>query len=319
VVRRFFAKLRELDLSSTIAEFMKITLFHNTGAGSGRMGRVWLVRQFAGAGYDVFYVPTNEKGWEAAFRWPIDRAIIAGGDGTVGRLAPWLAARSIPFCILPLGTANNCAKTLGQMHTVESVVSKLHLARIKKLDIGVVISPAGYRIFLESVGVGLLAGFMSQMRARERSQKSRARLSPEERLSQALKHLRQQAKEFPEATCDILLDDQRLAGNLLLFEVANMGLIGPNLELVPSVDPADGRFEVAWVAAHQRKEWRNYLKQLRSGVHSTPPVNTSRCREVLLRDVDAPMHIDGEVFRTAETPVAIRTQSDTLSLLDFPA
>jgi len=86
--------------------------------------------------------------------------------------------------------------------------------------------PAGCRIFLESVGVGLLADFMSQMRAREKSENSRARLSPEERLSQALKHLRQQAKEFPEATCDLLLDDQRLAGNLLLFEVANMGLIG---------------------------------------------------------------------------------------------
>jgi diacylglycerol kinase (ATP) len=297
---------------------MRITLFHNAGAGSASMGRVWLIRQFANAGYEVLYVPTNEKGWEAAFRWPIDRAIIAGGDGTVGRLAPWLAAMSIPFCILPLGTANNCAKTLGQMHTLESVVSRLHLARIKKLDIGMVISPVGYRIFLESVGVGLLAGFMSEMRAKEKSEKSRTRLSPEERLSLALKYLRQQAKEFPEARCELLLDDQRLAGNFLLFEVANMGLIGPNLELVPSVDPADGCFEVAWIAANQRKEWRTYLKLLRNGVHSTPPVNKNRCQKVLLRYVDAPMHIDGEVFRTTETPVAIRSQSDTLYLLDFP-
>jgi diacylglycerol kinase (ATP) len=297
---------------------MKITLFHNAGAGSGTMRRIWLIRQFASAGYDVAYVPTNEKGWEAAFRWRIERAIIAGGDGTVGRLAPWLAAMGIPFCILPLGTANNCAKTLGQIHTVESVVSRLHLARIRKLDIGIVVSPAGCRIFLESVGIGLLASFMSEMRAREKSEKSRVRLSPEERLSLALKRLRQQAREFPEARCELLLDDQRLAGNLLLFEVANMGLIGPNLELVSSVDPADGRFEVAWIASNQRKEWRTYLKLLRSGVHSTPPVNTSRCREVLLRYVDAPMHIDGEVFRTTETPAAIRTQSDTLHLLEFP-
>jgi hypothetical protein len=85
-----------------------------------------------------------------------------------------------------------------------------------------------------------------------------------------------------------------------------MGLIGPNLELVNKVDPADGHFEVAWIAANQREEWRNYLKLLRRG-----------CREVLLRYVDAPTHIDGKVFRTAETPVAVRTQSETLSLLDF--
>lgn len=47
---------------------------------------------------------------------------------------------------------------------------------------------------------------------------------------------------------------QRVAGNLLLFEIANMGLIGPNLELVDNVDPADGHFEVAWIAANQREE-----------------------------------------------------------------
>jgi diacylglycerol kinase family enzyme len=98
-----------------------------------------------------------------------------------------------------------------------------------------------------------------------------------------------------------------------------MGLIGPNLELVSNVDPADGRFEVAWITANQRKEWRNYLKLLRDGVHSSPPVNTNRCREVLLRYVDAPMHVDGEVFQTTETPVAIRTQPETLSLLEFPS
>jgi diacylglycerol kinase (ATP) len=296
---------------------MKIALFHNAGAGSGAASRRRFVRLFANAGYEVLYVPTNEKGWEAAFRRPIDRAVIAGGDGTVGRLAPWLAARSIPFCILPLGTANNCAKTLGQMHTLESIVSNLHSARIKNVDLGIVASPAGHRIFIESIGIGLLASFMGEMRAREKKEKSRSRLSPQERLSEALKHLRLLSKTFPEARCDLLLDEQRITGNILLFEVANMGLIGPNLDLVSSVDPADGRFEVVWIDANQRKQWRKYLKLLRSGVQLTPPVNTNQCRQVLFRYADAPMHVDGEVFLKTETPVAIRTESGALNLLDF--
>ena len=296
---------------------MKIALFHNAGAGSGPASRGRFVRLFANAGYEVLYVPTNEKGWEAAFRRPIDRAVIAGGDGTVGRLAPWLAARSIPFCILPLGTANNCAKTLGQMHTLESIVSNLHSARIKNVDLGIVASPAGHRIFIESIGIGLLASFMGEMRAREKKEKSRSRLSPQERLLEALKHLRLLSKTFPEARCDLLLDEKRIAGNILLFEVANMGLIGPNLDLVSSVDPADGRFEVVWIDGNQRKQWRKYLKLLRSGVQSTPPVNTNQCRQVLFRYVDAPMHVDGEVFLKTETPVAIRTESGALNLLDF--
>jgi diacylglycerol kinase family enzyme len=296
---------------------MKIALFHNPSAGSGTEGSGRLLRQFANAGYDVLYVPANEKGWEAAFRWPIERAVIAGGDGTVGRLAPWLVARNIPFCILPIGTANNCAKSLGQMHTVESIVSNLHHARTKKLDLGTVTSPAGYRFFVESVGIGLLASFMGEMRAREKKEKSRRRLSPEKRLSEALKHLRLLAKAFPEARCELLLDEQIVAGDILLLEIANMGLIGPNLELVSSVDPADGRFEAVWIEADQRKEWRNYLKLLRSGVQARPPVNASQCREVLFRYVDAPMHIDGQVFLTTATPVVIKTLTGALELLDF--
>jgi diacylglycerol kinase (ATP) len=296
---------------------MKIALFHNPGAGSGRAGRGRLIQQFAAAGYEVLYVPANEKGWEAAFRWPIERAVIAGGDGTVGRLAPWLAARNIPFCILPLGTANNCAKSLGQMHTVESVVSNLHLARIKKLDLGIVTSPAGCRTFVESVGIGLLAGFMSKMRTREKKEQSRNRLSPDERLSEALKHLSLLAKAFPEAKCELLLDNQTVSGDILLLEVANMGLIGPNLELVSSVDPADGRFEAVWIEADQRKQWRKYLKLLRSGEQATPPVYASQCREVLFRYIDAPMHVDGQVFLTTATPVVIRTLAGALELLDF--
>ena len=54
-----------------------------------------------------------------------------------------------------------------------------------------------------------------------------------------------------------------------------------------------------------------------SGVQSTPPVNTNQCRRVLFRYVEAPMHVDGEVFLKTETPVAIRTESGALDLLDF--
>ena len=73
----------------------------------------------------------KEEDWEKALSEPVDRVVIAGGDGTVSRLAPWLAGRKIPFCILPLGTANNCARSLGQMHTVESIIAGLRSERIK--------------------------------------------------------------------------------------------------------------------------------------------------------------------------------------------
>ena len=119
---------------------MKIALFHNPKAGNAMLNANKLVRQFENARYEVFYASIKEEDWEKALSEPVDRVVIAGGDGTVSRLAPWLAGRKIPFCILPLGTANNCAKSLGQMHTVESIIAGLRSERIKQLDLGIVTS-----------------------------------------------------------------------------------------------------------------------------------------------------------------------------------
>ena len=296
---------------------MKIALFHNPAAGSAVLKGSKLVRQFENAGYEVLYVSIKGKEWEGAFREPIDRAVVAGGDGTVSRLAPWLAGRGIPFAILPLGTANNCARSLGQMHTLETIISHLRLARIKKLDLGIVTSSAGHRIFIESVGVGLLAAFMSQMRLLEKKKRSRLRLSPEKRLSEATKHLAFLAKEFPAARCELLLDDEIISGDFLLLEIANVGFIGPNLELVPDADPSDGCFDVIWVRRDQRKEWRSYLKSHRRGEDVAGPVDARRCRRVVFRYVDVPVHVDGKVYLTMATPISVRAQSAALELLDF--
>lgn len=294
---------------------MKIALFHNPGAGNRTLDASRLIRHFAEGGYDVMYAATNQTGWESIFRNSFDRAVIAGGDGTVSRVAPWLAARNIPFCILPLGTANNCAKTLGQTHSVEVVVANLHSAGTKKVDLGIVTTPLGHRVFIESLGIGLLAQFMAEMRMLEKKKNSRDRLTPVERLTGALKRLRLLAKEYPESSCELLLDDKPLAGNFLLLEAANMGLIGPNLNLIPHVNPGDGRFEVVWIGTDQRKEWRKYLKELEDGVESTPPIRTTRCHQIVFRHVDAPAHIDGKVFVTMTTPTVVRNQTGALDLL----
>ena len=94
-----------------------------------------------------------------------------------------------------------------------------------------------------------------------------------------------------------------------------MGLIGPNLNLIPQVNPGDGRFEVVWIGTDQRKAWREYLKGLQDGVESTPPVYTTRCHQIVFRHVDAPAHIDGKVFVTMTTPTVVRNQTGALDLL----
>jgi diacylglycerol kinase family enzyme len=151
----------------------------------------------------------------------------------------------------------------------------------------------------------------------EKEKRSRIQLSPEERLIGALKTLRQITKEYPETKVELQIDDEIVGGHFLLLEIANMGLVGPNLQLLPEVDPADGRFDVTWVEGSQRKLLQEYLGTGMKEAPAIAPANTRRCQHVLLRYLDAPFHVDGKVFLTMETPVSISLRARALRLLDF--
>src|SRR6201994_2991988 len=138
---------------------MRIALLHNPKAGNGTFRVSKFVRQIEKAGHKVVYASIKQNDWQDVFAEPIDRVIVAGGDGSVSRLAPWLAARKLPFCILPLGTANNCARALGQMHDVETIIANLSSPLITKIDLGLITAVEDSRSFIESAGIGLLPLF----------------------------------------------------------------------------------------------------------------------------------------------------------------
>ena len=296
---------------------MRIALVHNPKAGNGTFKVSEFVRQIESAGHKVLYVSIKEKDWPKIFGELIDRVIIAGGDGSVSRIAPWLAARRLPFCILALGTANNCARGLGQMQAAERLIASISSAPTRKIDLGLVTSPGGQRSFIESAGVGFLPRFMGEMQASQKKNGSKFRRVAHERLADAKKYLWSIAKETPTFAGEILLDAEKISGELLLFEIANIGSIGPSLDLAPNADPGDGLLNVAWVRDEHRKEWLNYLKHLRTNGKASAPVEQRQCRQITFRQSDVPLHVDGKVFPEMETPCCVTAYPGALDLIDF--
>src|SRR6476620_3569135 len=203
------------------------------------------------------------------------------------------------------------------MHTVESVIAGLKSVGVKRLDLGLVTSSDGHYVFIEALGIGLLAELMNVMHSVGKKRKSRLRLSPEERLTDAIRHLRLLAEENPELKCELHLDDEIVAGDFLLLEVANMPLVGPNLRLVPEADPADGWLDVIWIEAAERELLCEYLERRGRGERTLAPTKTRRCQRAFFRCANTPVHVDGKAFLTMTASLSIRLQSHALHLLDF--
>jgi YegS/Rv2252/BmrU family lipid kinase len=68
----------------------------------------------------------------------IDCVILGGGDGTMNRAAPALMENDVPFGILPLGTANDLARTLGIGLDPVSAAHVIVAGHTRTIDLGTV-------------------------------------------------------------------------------------------------------------------------------------------------------------------------------------
>ncbi|MFW5642062.1 MAG: diacylglycerol kinase family protein, partial [Roseicyclus sp.] len=87
-----------------------MTIYHNPSAGTGAISRADLMAAFRGEGFRPDYVERGKEGDGCPSEDPI---VIAGGDGTVKRALDLFGGAGRRFAILPLGGANNIARSLG--------------------------------------------------------------------------------------------------------------------------------------------------------------------------------------------------------------
>ncbi|BCJ54165.1 diacylglycerol kinase [Actinoplanes sp. NBRC 14428] len=93
---------------------------------------------------------------EAAVAAGPDLLIAGGGDGTISTAARLLAHRDIALGLLPLGTTNNFARTVGVPLDLDEAVTTLAEGTVVDVDLGL----AGDLAFTNHVGIGLSAEVM---------------------------------------------------------------------------------------------------------------------------------------------------------------
>ena len=92
-------------------------LLVNPGARRAEEGHEAVARRLEALGLDVVLElaggPEEVPGQVLRHRGEVDRVIVAGGDGTLHLALQGLVEATLPLGVIPLGTANNLARTLG--------------------------------------------------------------------------------------------------------------------------------------------------------------------------------------------------------------
>jgi len=132
-------------------------LLVNPHARQGEAARSQVIQQLQQQGFELV-----EESGEDPQRFPdlirhyhqeINLVIIGGGDGSVNAAVPGLLDTNLPLGILPLGTANNLARTLKIPPSVSETCHIIAEGQVQRIDLGWV----NGHYFLNIASLGLSA------------------------------------------------------------------------------------------------------------------------------------------------------------------
>ena len=285
---------------------MRALLVHNPTAGSGRHSREGLLARLGDAGFSTREFSSKEDAYKAALATgDTDIVIIAGGDGTVGKVVRRISDRTVPVAILPLGTANNVARNLGIAGESETLVPKLRDAPTKRLDVGCASGPWGDRNFLESVGWGALAKVVDV---------GVPDSAGEEKIAQGRELFAEILEAAVPSHVSFEVDGHRVEGDFIFVEILNLGMTGPRVTISPSAESGDGLLDVVFLPAARKQEMIDWL---RSCPDDAPiPLSEIKAKTATLHWRDGPLRVDDEVFDapSAATEVHVAIEPEGLQV-----
>jgi len=276
-----------------------VRIIVNPAAAGGRLGRQWrrLEPRVRALGLDAPVVFTRAPGHAAdlaaeAVTDGVGTVIVAGGDGTVCEAVEGLAeAGRGRLAILPLGTGNDAARSIGVPLRLADTVRTVLAGRSRRVDAMTVDG----RVVLNAIGVGI-TGEINRRAAAMKKVRGIASY-----LTAAVASL----ASYRSARVRLEADGHTWEGAMTMLAVHNGPTTGGGFRLTPGADPADGLLDLCLVEGMgvMRRVHRlvNGLLGRLGSLPGSLVLRTSRFD--LYFDEVLPMHLDGNDW-ALEPPVA---------------
>ncbi|MFT3891098.1 MAG: diacylglycerol kinase family lipid kinase [Anaerolineales bacterium] len=184
-----------------------------------------------------------------------DMVIAMGGDGTLEAVLRGMVGSKTPMGIIPTGTQNNIAKSLGVPEDMEEACALIASNHTRKLDVGRVKVKGGKKLFFfELTAIGLVAALYP-----EANKLSDGKLSKLKDVALTLLH------QEPDPVVYLTLDDEsKVKLKTMLVVVSNAPMFGANFLVAPDASVGDGLLDISVYPDFSKTELLTYYAQIRS-------------------------------------------------------
>ena len=282
-------------------------------SGLGRAGRIadTVADKLRGAVDDLVTVAAStveesRRLMEQAHGAKLDILVVVGGDGSAHQGVQFCADTGVALGVVPAGTGNDLARTLGApkdpLAATDALVAAIKSGERTRMDLGRVTGGPWF------AGV-LCAGFDSAVN--ERANRMRWPSGPR-RYDLAI--LAELARLRP-GPLTVVQDGTRVEHEATQIAIGNIPHYGGGIPICPDADPTDGQFDITLVGRASRLDLIKMLPGLRTGNHvHNPIVSCSRAREVRLGEANGWVaYADGE--RIGPLPVEVSCVPDALTVV----
>jgi diacylglycerol kinase (ATP) len=219
--------------------------------------------------------------------------VVAGGDGTLNEVVNGIANhRQIRIGIVPLGTGNDFARTLGLPSSIEENVDILRAAKTRPID-AVRVQSDQVRYFV-NISAGGFSGIVDE------------KTTPEIKQNWGgLAYVRGAAAALPKLHAyktRVILDDQEeLSLQLYNIVIANGRFVAGGLPIAPDADPSDGLLDIILIPKLGAPDMAVLAAQILLGKHLTSKeIVFRRARTVAVRSTPGMwFNVDGELVGNA--------------------
>ncbi|MDY0909060.1 diacylglycerol kinase [Microbacterium sp. CFBP9034] len=251
----------------------------------------------------------------AAIAAGVDAVAVAGGDGTVRLAIQEVAGTGIPLGIIPAGTGNDFAATLGLRELdADAAADTIAAGAVRRIDLGRVTRSDGTT---EYFGTVLASGFDSKVNDRANAMRW-PRGGSRYNIAILIEFLTLSGMPYE---VELERDDgsrEHVAGDLVMATVGNGRTYGGGIPICPDADPADGLLDVVLVRPAGRLRLLRLLPRVYAGTHATvPEVSITRVRSVRLSSAGVTAYADGDPI--GALPLTVDAVPAALTVFAAPA